>query len=72
MPFIIEGEVTIAQAMKAAGVVSSSSEVMRAAKQGGLKRNGEKLEDSNTVIPIGEDAIYQVGKRNFARLVRQV
>jgi tyrosyl-tRNA synthetase len=71
-PFIVEGEMTIAQAMKAAGAASSSSDVVRAAKQGGLKRNGEKLDNPNQLIPVGEDAIYQVGKRNFARLVRQV
>jgi len=69
-PYRVEGEMTIAQALKAAGIVSSSSEVVRAAKQGGLKRNGEKLDNPNQVIPVGEDAVYQIGKRNFARLVR--
>lgn len=71
-PFVIEGDMTIAQAMKAAGAAASSSDVVRAAKQGGLKRNGEKLDNPNQVIPLGEDAIYQVGKRNFARLVRSI
>lgn len=69
-PFMVEGEMTIAQALKAAGIVASSSEVVRAAKQGGLKRNGEKLDNPNQVIANGEDAVYQIGKRNFARLVR--
>jgi tyrosyl-tRNA synthetase len=69
-PYRVDGEMTIAQALKAAGIVSSSSEVVRAAKQGGLKRNGEKLDNPNQVIPVGEDAVYQIGKRNFARLVR--
>lgn len=71
-PFIVEGDMTVAQAMKAAGAAASSSDVVRAAKQGGLKRNGEKMDNPNQVIPIGEDAVYQVGKRNFARLVRSV
>ncbi len=71
-PFIVEGDMTVAQAMKAAGAAASSSDVVRAAKQGGLKRNGEKIDNPNQVIPVGEDAIYQVGKRNFARLVRSV
>lgn len=70
-PFIVASEMTVAQALKAAGIVASSSEVVRAAKQGGLKRNGEKLDNPNQVIPVGEDAVYQIGKRNFARLVRQ-
>lgn len=69
-PFIVEGDMTVAQAMKAAGAAASSSDVVRAAKQGGLKRNGEKIDNPNQVIPVGEDAVYQVGKRNFARLVR--
>lgn len=72
VPFVIEGEMTIAQAMKAAGAAASSSDVVRAAKQGGLKRNGEKLDNPNQIIPVGEDAVYQVGKRNFARLVRSI
>ncbi len=71
-PFIVEGEMTVAQAMKAAGAAASSSDVVRAAKQGGLKRNGEKMDNPNQLIPVGEDAVYQVGKRNFARLVRSV
>jgi tyrosyl-tRNA synthetase len=71
-PFIVEGDMTVAQAMKAAGAATSSSDVVRAAKQGGLKRNGEKVDNPNQVIPVGEDAVYQVGKRNFARLVRSV
>lgn len=69
-PFMVEGDMTVAQAMKAAGAAASSSDVVRAAKQGGLKRNGEKIDNPNQVIPVGEDAVYQVGKRNFARLVR--
>ena len=69
-PFMVEGDMTVAQAMKAAGVAASSSDVVRAAKQGGLKRNGEKVDNPYQVIPVGEDAVYQVGKRNFARLVR--
>lgn len=69
-PFMVEGDVTVAQAMKAAGAAASSSDVVRAAKQGGLKRNGEKIDNPYQVIPVGEDAVYQVGKRNFARLVR--
>jgi tyrosyl-tRNA synthetase len=68
--YIIKGEMTIAQALKAAGTAASSSDVVRAAKQGGLKRNGEKLDNPNQIIPEGEDAVYQIGKRNFARLVR--
>ncbi|MBD3767575.1 MAG: tyrosine--tRNA ligase [Gammaproteobacteria bacterium] len=69
-PFMVEGDMTVAQAMKAAGAAASSSDVVRAAKQGGLKRNGEKINNPNQVIPVGEDAVYQVGKRKFARLVR--
>lgn len=69
-PFKITGEMTIAQALKAAGTAPSTSEVMRSAKQGGVKRNGEKIDNPNQIIPVGEDAVYQVGKRHFARLVR--
>lgn len=40
---------------------------MRMVKQGGVKIDGEKVEDSKLAITSGT-AVYQVGKRKFARI----
>ncbi|MEE2025323.1 tyrosine--tRNA ligase [Alkalimonas mucilaginosa] len=59
----------IANLLKEAGLVASTSEAIRMIKQGAVKRNGdEKIDDSKLEITKGSDAIYQVGKRKFARI----
>ncbi|MCC5826955.1 tyrosine--tRNA ligase, partial [Alkalimonas sp.] len=59
----------IANLLKEAGLVASTSEAMRMIKQGAVKRNGdEKIDDSKLEIAKGSEAIYQVGKRKFAKI----
>ncbi|MFD1006574.1 tyrosine--tRNA ligase [Oceanisphaera ostreae] len=62
----IEG-MPIANLLKEAGLVASTSEALRMIKQGAVKINGEKLEDSKLMVQAGE-AVYQVGKRKFAKV----
>ena len=66
--FTFEGEMGLANLLKEAGLVSSTSEAIRSVNQGGVKIDGEKVEDSKLVIAIGTTAVYQVGKRKFARV----
>ncbi|TPH17329.1 tyrosine--tRNA ligase [Litorilituus lipolyticus] len=63
------GEIAIANLLKEAGLVSSTSEAMRMIKQGAAKIEGEKVNDKNLIIKAGSKAIYQVGKRKFARVL---
>ncbi|AWX15418.1 tyrosine--tRNA ligase [Mergibacter septicus] len=65
--FNFEGEMPLANLLKEAGLVSSTSEALRMIKQGGVKIDGEKVEDSKLLIT-ASTAIYQVGKRKFARV----
>ena len=58
----------IANLLKNAGLVDSTSEAMRQIKQAAVKIDGEKLEDPKTVIAIGSKHVFQVGKRKFARV----
>lgn len=58
----------VANVLKMAGLVESTSEAMRMVKQGGVKIDGEKLEDAKAVIAAPSQHIYQVGKRKFARI----
>lgn len=60
---------TIAQLLKEAGLVASTSEAIRMVKQGAVKINGsEKVENANTEVEVGSTEIYQVGKRKFAKV----
>ncbi|WP_448245598.1 tyrosine--tRNA ligase [Thalassotalea agariperforans] len=65
------GEIAIANLLKEAGLVSSTSEAMRMIKQGAAKIEGEKVADNKVTISAGTTAVYQVGKRKFARVTVQ-
>ncbi|WP_419606972.1 tyrosine--tRNA ligase [Thiolapillus sp.] len=58
----------IANALKEAGLVSSTSEAYRMIKQGAVRLDGERVEDRNTMLEPGAEVVAQVGKRRFARL----
>lgn len=65
----IAGEsIGIAQALKQAGLVESTSEALRLIEGGGLKVNGERVGDKGLTLPKGEVFIAQAGKRRFARI----
>ena len=63
----IEG-MPIANLLKEAGLTVSTSESLRMIKQGAVKINGEKVEDKSLLISSGFQAVFQVGKRKFARI----
>ena len=65
------GEIAIANLLKEAGLVASTSEAMRMIKQGAAKIDGEKVADNKLVINAGSSAVYQVGKRKFAKITVQ-
>ena len=65
--FTFEGEIGLANLLKEAGLVASTSEANRMVQQGGVKINGEKVEDAKLVIT-ASTAVYQVGKRKFAKV----
>ncbi len=65
----IEGaSIGIAQMLKLAGLVESTSEAMRAVQQGGVKLDSEKVEDKNLQLHKGTTVVAQVGKRKFAKI----
>jgi tyrosyl-tRNA synthetase len=59
----------IAQLLKQAGLVASTSDALRMIEQGAVKMDGERLENKKCVIAQGSSHIYQVGKRRFARVL---
>lgn len=64
-----DGEIAIANLLKEAELVNSTSDAYRMIKQGAAKIDGEKITDRNLIIMSGSDAVYQVGKRKFARIM---
>lgn len=58
----------IANLLKNAGLVGSTSDAYRMIKQGAVKIDGGKIEDRNLLIEKGSKAIFQVGKRKFAEV----
>jgi len=58
----------IANVLKEAGLVSSTSEALRMLKQGAVRLDGERLEDRSKVLEPGASVVAQVGKRRFARV----
>ncbi|WP_052185040.1 tyrosine--tRNA ligase [Methylotenera sp. N17] len=60
--------VGIAQLLKMAGLVESTSEAIRAIQQGGVKLDSEKVTDKNLQIQKNTTVIAQVGKRKFAKI----
>jgi tyrosyl-tRNA synthetase len=62
------GEIAIANLLKEAGLVGSTSDAYRMIKQGAAKIDGEKITDRSLVITRDSEAVYQVGKRKFARV----
>ncbi|AZN31776.1 tyrosine--tRNA ligase [Pseudoalteromonas sp. Xi13] len=66
---IAEEVILIANLLKEANLVASTSEAMRMIKQGAVKLNGEdKITDTKLEVAKGTTAIYQVGKRKFANI----
>ncbi len=62
------GGLGISRLLKDAGLVSSTSEALRLIGQGGVRIDGERVEDPRMMVGVGESHVYQVGKRRFARV----
>ncbi|MDO4688906.1 MAG: tyrosine--tRNA ligase [Plesiomonas shigelloides] len=60
--------IAIANLLKDADLVASTSEALRMIKQGGVKIDGDKVDDAKLTLSAGSTAVYQVGKRKFARV----
>jgi tyrosyl-tRNA synthetase len=65
----IGGDMTVPQLLKEIKFVSSTSEAMRLIKGGGVKLDGEKIDNVKDLIPNSGSFTIQVGKRKFARIV---
>jgi len=63
-----DNKVTVPQLLKQIQFVDSTSEAMRLIKGGGVKVNGERIEDTQHLIENLATFTIQVGKRKFAHI----
>lgn len=59
---------SLAQVMKETAMCSSTSEALRMIKQGAVRIDGEKVEDTSISVPRDEYFVLQVGKRKFTKI----
>ncbi len=62
------GEIGLALLLKNAGLCVSTSDAMRMVKQNAVSINGEKVSNPKQQITAGTQAVFQVGKRKFAKI----
>jgi len=62
------GQIGIAQLLKQARLVASTSEALRMIAQGGVKIDSEKISDKALQLKAGVVVVAQVGKRKFSRI----
>jgi tyrosyl-tRNA synthetase len=63
-----DGQLGIAYLLKAAGLVTSTSEAFRMIQQGAVRIDGVRVEDRALKLAAGTTGVYQVGKRKFSRV----
>jgi tyrosyl-tRNA synthetase len=61
---------TVVNLMTEARLAPSKSEARRLVEQGGVSIDGERVTDSNSVIPDKNEFILKVGKRKFLKVIR--
>jgi len=67
--YALEGPTNVVEVITASGLAKSKSEARRLIQQGGVRLNGEKVESIEAVVTVEKEAVLQVGKRKFTRLV---
>lgn len=60
--------IPITALLKQCGLVASTSEASRLMQQGGVRLNGEKVQDTKATMPVPSSGLFQVGKRVFAEI----
>jgi len=62
------GIIGIAQLLKQAGLVESTSDALRMIQAGAVKLDGARIEDKALQLKAGSVVVAQVGKRKFGRV----
>ncbi|MBP9722613.1 MAG: tyrosine--tRNA ligase [Gammaproteobacteria bacterium] len=66
---VTNNSVPLSQLLKEAGLAASTSEAIRLIRQGAVKIDNVKVTNEKLFILLGTAATYQVGKRNFKKII---
>jgi tyrosyl-tRNA synthetase len=58
----------VANVLKQANLTSSTSDALRMIRQGAVRIDGERIQDTGLIVASGTAGVFQVGKRRFARI----
>ncbi|MFK5895339.1 MAG: tyrosine--tRNA ligase [Pseudomonadota bacterium] len=64
----VDGGLAIGYILKDAGLTKGTGEAIRMIKQGAVKVDGNKIEDTKLIVETGSTYVVQVGKRKFAKV----
>jgi len=67
--YSVEGSINIVDLLSASGLTKSKGEARRLIQQGGVRLNGEKVKSIEEMVTVEDEAVLQVGKRKFVKLV---
>ena len=67
-----QAEIWIGHFLVKAGCASSTSEIKRLIKQGGLYIDNKRIDDENLKVPVVGEKLVRLGKRRFFRIVGKV
>lgn len=62
------GSMSISLALKETGLTKSTSEAIRKIREGGVRIDGERVDDPKLEITAGASLVLQLGKRKFVRV----
>jgi tyrosyl-tRNA synthetase len=65
----VDGPTNIVDLLAASGLTKSKGEARRLIQQGGVRLEGEKVQSIEEAVHVEDEAVLQVGKRKFLRLV---
>jgi len=66
---LVRDPVNVVDLLLAGGLAKSKGEARRLIEQGGVRLNGEKVASFEQMVEVEQEAVLQVGKRKFLRLV---
>ena len=67
--FTVSYPATIVEMLRAAGFASSNNEARRLVQQGGVRIDGERIENAEAELSFDAPVVLQAGRRRFARTV---
>ena len=67
--YTLEGSANIVDLLADSGLTKSKGEARRLIQQGGVRLDGEKVDSIDEVVAVEEEAVLQVGKRKFLKVM---